>query len=650
MKFTANLKNQIILITLFALISSVILFSKNNEENLKEDKPKDKKVEKKVVKKPAPKSRLSSETNTAAPKPPKISDKAYNILNNTLVGPNDIPQKGIELKTRKWDFKMMTKQVEDLTVDMNFADMKGVSEKSFRSFQYNFITPFEKCDVDVDSLLNLKEFTKCLKTDPYLNRISIPDTKFPLQGSTIKFKNFDEYAKILYGIYDDSRMGKMNFYNYMQIRLFTFSWMKCSTGSPFIEEANFECAMEKAAGWKTMQRNQARALFENALSFSGSVNREMDFVIFSDLALSVRLYGKINRKEDNVANKNEMDLALDNNILPERFNQKTIEYLFTLSNDSSNGNSLGIDLISFCFYDFWLKIFDENARAVRFNLNIAEFIKANNHALFPAGMKGSIKLIPQNVLSSASYNMFEDLNKNMKPEDNHFMKSFLQSNEQKKKENEQWSLEQARGKNAKLAYNEKNTLTNIFNILDSEMIGKINFYDFGAFIQMLHIFTKNDPNNAKGRLVAGLLEKEITGYKGYPIMSKTLLARSKRLKLINTDLYMDFASLLFMMRIEDIVPSHVRRMDKTQMTEIELKNILSHVNRKFIPDSHIKHCLRSSPDADKSIPVYDWECAFTNTESSTLKFYENSFDYLTSLARKMKLGPTEFNNKDFGLP
>merc|ERR1712222_214037 len=152
----------------------------------------------------------------------------------------------------------------------------------------------------------------------------------------------------------------------------------------------------------------------------------MDFIIFSDLALSVRLYGKINRKEDNVASTNEFNLALDNSILPERFNQKTIEYLFKLANDNTNGNSLGIDVISFCFYDLWLKIFDENARKTRHYLNVAEFIKANSNVLFPKNMAGSIKLIPQNTLSAASYNMFEDLNKKLKPEDNHFMKSFLQ--------------------------------------------------------------------------------------------------------------------------------------------------------------------------------------------------------------------------------
>lgn len=638
MKFTGNLKNIFIILALFALISSVHLHKVDRTE-----KNKDKK------KKPVTHTRSENE-NSESDSKKKISQKAFGILNNTLVGPIDIPRGGISLQTNKWDLKMTMKQVEDLTNDMQFSDMKGVTEKSFRSFQHNLIIPFEKCDVDKDMLLTLKEFTKCLKSDEYLSRISVPDSKFPLQGATMTYKNFDEYAKILYEILDESRMGKMNFYNYVQLRLLNFAWMKCSTGAPFIEEVGFECAIEKVSGWKTMNRNLARSLFENTMTFSGTVNRQMDFVIFANMGLSVRLFGKINRKEDNLANKGEMSLALDNNVLPERFNAKTIEYIYKLANDDSNTNSLGIDLISFCFYDQWLKIFDENSKKTRFYLNVEEFIKTNSHYLFPKDLIATLRLIPQNTLSAASYNMFEDLNKNMKPEDNHFLKSFLQTNEMNmNKKKVQWNLEQARSQNKKLAYDAKKTLTNIFNTLDSGFIGKINFYDFGSFIQLLHVFTKNDPDNAKGRLVAGELEKLLAQYKGYPIISKNFLARAKRLKAFNTDLYMDFASLLLMMRLEDIIPLHNRQLDKAQINEIELKTILSQVNRRFIPDAHLKNCLRNSPDADKKIPVYDWECAFVSTETSTLKFFENSFDYLTSVTRKIKLGPTEFNNKDFGL-
>ena len=98
----------------------------------------------------------------------KLSKTAYNILNTTLVGDIDIPRSHeVELKVRKWDFKLIAKQIEDIIVDMNFANMKGVNAESMRSFQHLFITSFEQCDINVDNLLSLKEFTKCLKTDIY---------------------------------------------------------------------------------------------------------------------------------------------------------------------------------------------------------------------------------------------------------------------------------------------------------------------------------------------------------------------------------------------------------------------------------------------------------------------------------------------------
>ena len=232
MKFIVNLKNHIFLITFLILFSSVLLLAKNTEEvnadmnfeSLKEKSLEErtkttapKKALKKNTKTP-PKFRASSETsskakadetNTAAKKPVRLSDKAYSMLNNTLVGNIDIsiPKTGVELKNRNWDFKMLAKQTEDLLVDMNYASMKGVTTESMRSFQHLFITPFEKCDLDIDSLPSLKEFTKCLKIDTYLNRIEIPNYKFPLKGSTLKYKNFNNYAKLLYGIYDDAHLN-----------------------------------------------------------------------------------------------------------------------------------------------------------------------------------------------------------------------------------------------------------------------------------------------------------------------------------------------------------------------------------------------------------------------------------------------------------
>jgi hypothetical protein len=692
MKSIVFLKNPIIIMIYFAIISSVTLFKieKNKKEKCAENlKGLRNKKTSNIKKNKAFKNRYQFEaTNgTASNNTMKLSDKVNDILKNTFHMHNKKSEKKsiIDLRSLTWNFKLTSTEVKDIIKDMNFEDMKGVSERSLRSFKHNFILPFEICDDNHNNLLDLEEFKKCLKKDEYLNRIYIANNTFPIQGSVIEYNNFTEYAKMLFDIFDDRKMGNLNFHNYMSIRLMTFSWMRCSTASPFIEEVNFECAIDVIAGSKSLVGNQAKALYDNGLQFFGSLNRKMDFIIFCHLATSVRLYGKINKNEGTNINLKELTLALDNNILPERYNKKTIKYLMKLTHTNGhgkdNGNEhevgfgdtgySGIDLISFCFYDFWLKVFDYNTKKNRFLMDLDEFIVAYNYTLFPKNMRDAIRLIPQNNVTSASYDMYVDTYlDDVGTEENHFLKSFLQNNELKKikeekkykkenkKENknfngynkENWSLEQARGNNTNFTFNQNKTLNYIFNILDGDMKGEINFYDFGSYIQLLYFFNKNDPNNSKGRITVFHLEKEINELKGYPIISKVFSVRAKRLKSLNQNLYMDFASFLIMMRIDDIMKIHLRDSDKTQLSEIELKNILFHINRKFIPDSHLKDCLRKSSNKDVLIKVFDWECVIVKTEASTLKFYEISFDYLTSVTRHLNLNHTVFQNKDLGLP
>ena len=160
--------------------------------------------------------------------------------------------------------------------------------------------------------------------------IDVPSKNYSaLSASPLNYTNETVYADTLFDLLDPHETAYLNFHSYMHLRLFIFSWRRCSVAAPFIEESNFECAIEIAAGWKTMNRNTVRKLFFLALEMSGSIDiRNLDFVTYVSFAQAVRLYGKINGKEDNDVTRNELNLALDNNILPERFNQKTIEYLF----------------------------------------------------------------------------------------------------------------------------------------------------------------------------------------------------------------------------------------------------------------------------------------------------------------------------------
>jgi len=85
----------------------------------------------------------------------------------------------------------------------------------------------------------------------------------------------------------------------MTLRLMVFSWKHCSVQGPFIEESNFECAVEVASGYRTLSKSAARRLFKLGLELSNNEYlRNLDFITFLYVSLSMRLYGKINRKED----------------------------------------------------------------------------------------------------------------------------------------------------------------------------------------------------------------------------------------------------------------------------------------------------------------------------------------------------------------
>jgi hypothetical protein len=592
------------------------------------------------------------------------SKLAYRQLNLTTNEHQEQKLNDFIQKNRKWDFKVLDKQLEDIAIDMNFKSEFGTKPDAIRSFIKYFINYFEACDADFDNMLTRDEFAKCLKNDTFLRKIDTPDARFAaVQQPGLNYTNFTDYSGYLFDLLDSHKMQKLNFYDYMILRLLTFSWTKCSVSAPFIDESSFECAIELAAGWKTMHRNQVRKLYYSALEISGSDTiRNLDFLTYASVALSARLYGKINGKEDNDVSRSEMSLALDNNILPYRYNKDIIQQILDLTKASDNANQ-GIDIVSFVYYDFWLRIFDVKNSKKRYHEYIEEFITACSTPLYPQQMLDAIQKIPQNNLTDNSYQMYTYLNiSNYQDESDHFLKAFIESNVNvefatkkeknnlKKKVNSNnknnWSIKEAATKITKFAFDKKKTLENIFKIVDNDFDGLINFYDFGSFIQVNYIFSKFD-KYGKGRLPAGQLAELLVSYSDFPIVSNILRERAKRFNLLPADLYVDLDSALLIIKIDDIIEANVRRSDKTTLFEIELKNILAQVNRKYIPEAYLNQCLRGN-SAD-NIPLYDWECAFIQSEIRTLTYFENSMDYLTLKKGNLTLFNTVFVNKDSGL-
>merc|ERR1712032_1796980 len=147
---------------------------------------------------------------------------------------------------------------------------------------------------------------------------------------------------------------------------------------------------------------------------------------YVSFAQAVRIYGKINGKEDNDVTRNEFNLALDNNVLPLRYNQGTIDFFFKLIEDKDLPNQ-GIDILTFCFYDFFLKMYHREAPIGTYFLHKEHFIKIFNSQLMPHWMNMEFLKIPQNNLTADSYQMYTYLNvSNYQDESDHFLKSFIE--------------------------------------------------------------------------------------------------------------------------------------------------------------------------------------------------------------------------------
>jgi hypothetical protein len=313
-----------------------------------------------------------------------------------------------------------------------------------------------------------------------------------------------------------------------------------------------------------------------------------------------------------------------------------------------------MDLLTFVFYDFWLKLFNKYQNTRKYFLTFNEYVNIFNEPLYPKFMKDELLKIPQNNLTTASYQMYTYLNiSNFQDESDHFLKSFLETSAavqmraSAKSTNAKWSINEAVNNNTVFAYKLNPTAKFLFKIIDANSDGFINFFDFASLIQINYLFGKFDVYQ-KGRIVSGDLYENYTSYSDFPLVGHLIRERARKFNLFPQDLYADLYSVILTLKIEDLVSVFARRADKTTLFEVELKNIFAMVNRQFVPDAYLNRCLRGV-NAD-NVPLYDWECAFVQSEIRTLTYYENSFDRLTAATNNITLFNTVFYNIDAGLP
>jgi len=558
-----------------------------------------------------------------------VSALLYSNLNNTFYKHNT---EHFKVRARQWmDNKLFDRQLDMIYKDFLHETNKEINPQSTKNVISLFTSQYEACDTDHDNVLDLEEFTGCLKNDTYLARIQPPAQVFANYANN-SYTNQTGFYSLLYNTMDSYRLNYTNFYDYMLMRLFVFSWSKCS----------IECAIDIAAGWRTMSRTTARRLYQIALDLTNTrQHRNIDFVTYVLIANSVRLYGIINGRENSDATKAEFNAAMDSNLLPQRYNQDVIDELFKLVEEYDKPNQ-GIDLVSFVFYDFALKLFDVPNSVRKWYLNLEEFTGVLKNYLFPLEAYQEIQRIPQNNLTNAGYQMYTYHNVSQwRDEENHFLK-FTQKSEKITKGRSLNEI-QSRLLPANFTFNQEQTAKWLFQILDNDIDGYINFYDFGTFVQVAYIFAKFDKYD-KGKMLAGDIHEKISTYSDYPTVSYHFKERAKRFSMFNQDLYVDLMRALTTFRIDDIMEANVRRSDKTTLYEVELKHIFSVINLGATPDGSLRDCLRGADD--NGIPKYDWECAFINSMTATLHYFESSVFYATTTGAKLDLENTDFWNVD----
>lgn len=413
-KFSSSLKKT--------EFESSLELSKKHKSERRSNNKKYSKIQPEAKKDSAPNKDTNSTNNSSD----SLLKSMYRALNQTIIV-KDLHE--FKKENKKFDFKILDKELEEIFHLMLLRNDKRLTTNGVRDFIHFFMNSYSNCDKDNDNILNLKEFVNCLKTDKYLMQIMPIDPRKKNSTFSPLYKKYDpeEFYKLVFESLDDKEFGYLNFNDYMTLRLMAFSWRKCSVFAPYLEETDFECSIEIVAGYKTLSRTIVRKIFFLALELSNSNgNRAVDFLTFLNIAGSIKIYSKINTKQDNDITRNEFNSALDGNIIPIRYNQHIINQMFELMQEADKPNQ-GIDLESFIFYDFFLKIFYKAGKTRLFSVNRNEFYQILKNPLFPNNTLHEIYLIPQYEFNADSYQVYQYYNiSRFNSEENYLYKSFLE--------------------------------------------------------------------------------------------------------------------------------------------------------------------------------------------------------------------------------
>lgn len=547
-----------------------------------------------------------------------------------------------------WDYKMLPNEIQDIFQYMLFKQEGRVTQTSLRVFFALFVQKFKKCDLDGSNTLIYSEWVGCLKNDTDFAYIKPPLTNRTAFNPTVT--TAVGFYATLFELLDVDKRSELNFNEYMKFRLYVFSWRYCSVFAPYILEAEFECALPIATKLEPGSRTKIRNLYNFWVRQAGNQSlKNFDFSLFIIVMHSARLYAQINNKKDSDITLKEFEMALDTGVLPRRYNQDTISYLFKLIESKNNHND-GFDLLTFTYYDYYLILFDSFGISRPYYLNYNEFSNLLTSMYFPNNTLTQILLTPQYNMSANSYNTYLFANiTNFNSEADFFYKfSQVEGKDQSKLQSEKSHLKtklktRSRSNTKQLfgdapnlrvdgssyhrfdriyniTFNQNVTIQKFFDLVDTRQNGYVNFYDFATLVQLGYLYTHVDLQLA-GTVTAGRLLEFVNSYPGdIPVIGRHITDRAFRLSEFNENLNIDFYSFSTIMKLEDMVMFYFRETYQTLIYEVEMRKILNRTNMRYLNANTLNQCLRGVDY--KNVPLYDWECAFKFGINQNLNYYQ----------------------------
>jgi len=292
-------KSIILLFTLTSalLLTTVLSISSAKLEKLETEVEKHKKKKSKV-------HSLKARTHNKQLPPLQMRDVNDTLKNSTYRNLNYTFDKmelnDFKTQTRKWDYKMFDAEISAIFEYMYKATVPSSNYKTVfndRAFIEIFLNEFYNSDANKDNLWDLTEMTAAFKNDSYISHLLPPSSVYAVSQNNTVLANF---IIEIFNVIDQQKKGVINFNEYMELRLYVFSWRKCSVLGPFIEEANWECAIEVVAGYKTNSRTTLRNTYYMIMDLvNASTVRNIDFITYIQFASTARLYARINGKQDN---------------------------------------------------------------------------------------------------------------------------------------------------------------------------------------------------------------------------------------------------------------------------------------------------------------------------------------------------------------